>query len=155
MSIDLAAWKAAARAATVSGACAGVLSALALAWRGHRDAHDAAAPLNGPSQWLWGRHAPSVHGFSAKYTGLGIIVHHAAAFFWAVLYERLRARMGHAVPAAVATAAVANVVDYKLTPARLQPGYERQLSRRSLAWVYAAVALGFAASGLVRPRGRP
>ncbi len=50
------------------------------------------------------------------------------------------------------TAAVANVVDYKLTPKRLQPGYERQVSRKSLAWAYAAFAAGLAAGAYLRER---
>ena len=144
-------WPRVLRDALVSGACASVASAAVLAWRGRVDARDAAAPINGPSQWVWGRGAASMRGFSGKYTVVGYITHHLAATFWAILFERTRERRRPALPLAVATAVVANVVDYRLTPKRLQPGYERQLTKRSLAWTYAAFALGLAAgAGVLR-----
>jgi hypothetical protein len=145
-------WPQVLRAAVVSGTLASLASAAVLAWRGLRDAGDAAAPLNGPSQWVWGRAAPSARGFSVKHTVVGYASHHLAATFWAVLYERARLRKGNAIPIAVATAAVADVVDYVFTPKRLQPGYERQLSKRSLVLAYAAFALGLAAQATLRAR---
>ena len=48
---------------------------------------------------------------------------------------------------AAVTAAVANVVDFQLTPKRLQPGFDQQLSRKSLLAVYAAFAIGLALVG--------
>ena len=145
-------WPQVLRDASISGAGAALASAVVLAWRGRLDARDAAAPLNGPSQWIWGRGAPSVRGFSGRYTVVGYITHHLAATFWALLFERARMRRRSALPLAMATAAVANVVDYKFTPKRLQPGYERQLSRKSLALAYAAFALGLAAAAMVPRR---
>jgi hypothetical protein len=145
-------WFRAARAAMFSGACASLASALVLAWRGQRDAGDAAAPLNGPSQWVWGRWAPSVRGFSARHTVLGFAIHHLAATFWAVFFERARQRVDRPAPLAFATAATANVVDYALTPKRLQPGYERQLGKASLVLVYGAFASGLLLSALLRSR---
>ena len=145
-------WPRVLRAALLSGALASLASAAVLAWRGRHDARDAAAPLNGPSQWVWGRGAPSKRGFSAKYTVVGYVIHHIAATFWAALYERARAQRKPALPLAIATAAMANVVDYTLTPKRLEPGYERQISRKSLALAYAAFALGLAAGALAQRR---
>lgn len=43
-------------------------------------------------------------------------------------------------------AAVANLADFKLTPKRFAPGFERHLSRSSLAIVYSAFGLGLAAA---------
>lgn len=43
-------------------------------------------------------------------------------------------------------AAVANLADFKLTPKRFTPGFERHLSRSSLAVVYGAFGLGLAAA---------
>jgi len=149
--LDTQSWKRTATDALLSGAFAALASASALAWRGRHDAGDAAAPINGPSQWIWGRAAPSARGFSVKHTVVGYLTHHVAATFWALFFERTRARVGHPGAVALGTAAVANVVDYLLTPKRLQPGYERQLSKRSLALVYGAFALGLAASTAVRP----
>jgi hypothetical protein len=48
----------------------------------------------------------------------------------------------HVVGAAAAVATLANIVDYKLTPKRLTPGFEKHLSRGSLALVYTAFGLG-------------
>src|SRR5206468_8981337 len=84
---------------------------------------------------------------------VGYGIHHTAAVFWATLFEWARERTGRPVASALGTAAVANVVDYVFTPKRLQPGYERQLSKRSLALGYGAFALGLAASTL--NRGQP
>jgi hypothetical protein len=59
------------------------------------------------------------------------------------------------VAAAAATAATASFVDYQLTPKRLEPGFDKQLSRRSLAMVYAAFAAGLAIAAMAgRPRVR-
>lgn len=140
------------RGALLSGALASVASAAVLTWRGRVEAGDAAAPLNGPSQWIWGRHAPSMRGFSVRYTIVGYAIHHLAATFWAALFEGARRRRDAVVPLAVGTAAIANVVDYKLTPKRLQPGYERQISRGSLAMAYVAFAAGLAAGALLQRR---
>ena len=150
--IDRDGWFRAGRSALLSGACASAASALVLAWRGRRDARDAAAPMNGPSQWVWGRYAPSMRGASAKYTLVGYAIHHVAATFWALFFERARQRHDRPAMLAATTAIVANVVDYGLTPKRLQPGYERQLRKGSLAMVYVAFAAGLAASTLLRRR---
>ena len=48
----------------------------------------------------------------------------------------------HVLGAAAAVATIANIVDYKLTPKRLTPGFEKHLSRGSLALVYTAFGLG-------------
>jgi hypothetical protein len=145
------AWDQAARAALLSGSAASLLSSLALAWRGRREVHDAAAPLNGPSQWVWGTQAPYARGFSVRHTVVGYAIHHVASIFWALAYERCRpkaARPASAVAAAVAIAATASFVDYRLTPKRLEPGFDKRLSRSSLVLVYAAFAAGLAAATL-------
>ena len=143
-------WQRALRDGLYSGTLAALASAAVLAWRGQRDAKDPWAPLNGPSQWFFGRSAPNARGFSVKHTVVGYVTHHFAATFWALLFERVKGRVHHPVATAVGTAAVANIVDYIFTPKRLQPGYERQLSKRSLALAYGAFAVGLAASTLHR-----
>lgn len=144
------------RDAVVSGSVASVASTLALALRGKRDADDAAAPLNGPSQWIWGRHAPYRNGFSIRHTVMGYGIHHAASVFWALLYELLcSGKVGircSPATAAVATSVTANLVDFQLTPQRLRPGFEKRLSSRSLLLVYGAFALGLASVRLARRR---
>lgn len=139
------------RGALVSGSAASILSSLVLAWRGQREARDAAGPFNGPSQWIWGKFAPHARGFSAKHTLVGYAIHHLASIFWALAYEWARPPRGApvtTVTAAAATAATACFVDYKLTPKRLEPGFEKRISRRSMAMVYAAFAAGLVLAAL-------
>jgi hypothetical protein len=129
--------------ALLSGTAASIASALVLALAGRRELGDAAAPLNGPSQWIWGRHAPYRNGFSARHTLVGYAIHHLASVFWATGFERARRRRA-TLPAAIATSAVACVVDYRFTPQRFTPGFEKRLSRWALFATYAAFAAGLA-----------
>lgn len=94
-----------------------------------------------------------------RHTGTGFAVHHASSLFWAALYELVQARRRRVSPStltmdAAAVTAVAAVVDLKLVPERLTPGFERRLSRPSLAAVYVAFGIGLASSALWR-RQRP
>jgi hypothetical protein len=144
-------WHESGRRALASGAAASLLSAGVLALCGWIENRAAAGPLNGPSQWLFGRRAAYRREPSARHTLTGMAIHHATATGWAVLHERawganksaqgLPQRLGRAA----VTAAVANFVDYTLTPKRLQPGFEAQLSKTSLVLAYAAFAVGLAA----------
>lgn len=149
MSPTTHAWQRALKAGLVSGAVASLTSAAALALLGRNEAGTAAGPLNGPSQWLWGRRAASRRRASVRHTAIGYLIHHVMASGWAVLHERAcgpapsRSASSELAKGAV-TAALACAVDYQATPKRLQPGFERQLSRKSLAVVYAAFAVGLA-----------
>jgi hypothetical protein len=150
-------WLEAIRDGAVSGTLASVASAAALAACGQGELRNPATPLNGPSQWIWGRHAPWQDGYSLRYTVAGYAIHHAMSIFWAVLYEKWRgspakgSSAGVVVPA-TATSALACFVDYRLTPDRLTPGFEKRLSRRSLFVVYALFAAGLAAGTLLQTR---
>lgn len=151
-------WRRAARKALVSGAAASALSTVALAACGRREQGSAAGPNNGPSQWVYGRGAAYRRGASLRYTLVGFLVHHLSATGWALLHERVfnnRPRPqtpGERLARAAATAAVANVVDFRLTPKRLRPGFEVQLSKKSLLIVYAAFAVGLALASGRGPR---
>ncbi len=146
------------RRALVSGAAASVASTLALVAFGRREIDDAAAPLNGPSRWVWGRHARHRDGFTWRHTVLGYAIHHAASVFWAVLFERALGRRlaspKRALEAAAFTASTAALVDFGLTPPRLRPGFEKRLSRAALLGVYVAFGLGLAATALAPRRSR-
>jgi hypothetical protein len=148
-------WRRAARDAVVSGAAASLLSAFALAIRGRREQRSAAGPNNGPSQWVYGRAAAYRRDASLRYTLVGLLVHHLSATGWALLHERVFNAPGRPqTPArqlarAATTAAVANFVDFKMTPKRLRPGFEVQLSKKSLLYVYAAFAIGLALASRV------
>jgi hypothetical protein len=140
----------------VSGTIASIASTIALSILGKAELGKTAAPVNGPSQWIWGRHAPYQNRFSLRYTIVGYAIHHAASVFWAFWYEKLRQRMGPTESAASAlapaaiTAAAAYMVDFHFTPKRLSPGFENRLSQRSLLIVYGTFALGLGATALVR-----
>jgi hypothetical protein len=144
--------------AVVSGAVASVLSAAALALCGHLENRRPAGPINGPSQWLYGRWAARMRQPSWKHTLSGFLVHHVTATGWALLHEHAFGRrkaqqpMSQRLGRAAVTAAVANFVDFQMTPKRLTPGFETQLSRKSLFVVYAAFAIGLA---FVAPRAQP
>jgi hypothetical protein len=147
-------WTDALRFALQSGTVASVLSSAVLASRGAIERHDPAGPMNGPSQWIWGLGAPYVRGFSFRHTVLGYLIHHASSILWAAMFEKAAARRA-ARPAvetlalAGATAVVASIVDFKLVPRRLTPGFEKRLSRQSLVLTYGAFALALAGAVLL------
>ncbi len=149
-------WKSASQRGLVSGATASLLSSAALAALGEATDGSSFGPTNAISHWLWGEKATRRDGASWRYTMTGYVIHHASATFWAVLFERLMGRQqGRKDPvatlqAAAAAAAVACFVDYQITPERLRPGFEKRLSRPSLALVYGAFGLGLAAGALLR-----
>lgn len=157
--MDLIRWRRAAADALVSGSIASVASTLALAALGRREAGSAFAPTNATSHWIHGDEAARRDDPSLSHTAVGYAIHHGASLFWATFYERWfgeRRNRGD-VPAALlggaAVAALACFVDYRLTPRRLQPGYEMRLSRPALALVYGAFGAGLAASAaLTRAR---
>jgi hypothetical protein len=153
-------WRDAMRNAAVSGSIAALTSTAALMAAGRRETGSALAPTNAVSHWIWGDRAARHDEPSARYTLVGYTIHHLASVFWAVVYQRLLGRSadrgvpGRAVAGGLAVAALACFVDYRLTPRRLQPGYEMRLSRPALAGVYTAFGLGLALGAIVNARAR-
>lgn len=151
-------WNTALRRGVVSGAASSALSTAALAALGKAGTGSMFAPTNAISHWLWGEKAARRDRPSMRYTATGYLIHHASATFWAVLFERFAGRRldrkepGATLAAATAMSAVACFVDYQLTPRRLHPGYEKRLSKPSLAVVYGAFGLGLAAGALMARR---
>ena len=153
-------WRKAIRNGLVPGTVASIASTISLLILGRIELGETVAPINGPSQWIWGRHAPFKNHFSLRYTVAGYVIHHAASVFWAILHERLRQHLSQgiqgknksilATSAAITTAAY--VVDFNLTPRRLTPGFEKRLSKRGLFIVYGTFALGLAAGALISTR---
>ena len=149
------AWRDAGRAALVSGSAASVATAATLAIGGVVEGNDPLTPMNGPSQWVWGRRAAHARDRSVRHTLMGYAIHHATSVMWATLFERLRSMRPGAtstVAAAAATSALAYVVDYKVVPQRLQPGFDVQASRTTLAAFYVAFAAALAAASWSRRR---
>ncbi|MCC8405264.1 hypothetical protein LJ655_25920 [Paraburkholderia sp. MMS20-SJTN17] len=69
-----------------------------------------------------------------------------------MLVERIAGAGPQRRPAAAATAMTAYVVDYKVVPARLTPGFEAHLSQRSRRALYVALGYGLVAAALLRRR---
>jgi hypothetical protein len=152
-------WKTAFQRGLVGGATSSLLSTVALAALGKREVGSAYAPTNAVSHWIYGDKAAHHHGPSARYTLPGYLIHHGSAMFWSVIFERLCGalldRKNPALTLGVGTAAsaVACFTDYQLTPDRLKPGYEKHLSRPSLAVVYGAFGVGLAFGAMLCRRG--
>ena len=143
----------------VSGTVASVASTVALLLLSKLEARTALSAQNAVSHWVWGERAKSRHALTARYTLLGYAIHHASSVFWGVIYEHYLKRAAPLplpleLARAFAFAALANFVDYRLTPQRLKPGFEHHLSKKSLVIVYSAFAVGIAAGHLLqRDRG--
>lgn len=141
--------------AAVSGSVASILSTISLAILGKSELDKTAAPVNGPSQWIWGRHAPFKNRFSWQYTVVGYAIHHAASIFWAILHEKHQEQLDPTVSSraliipAIVTTAAAYVVDFYVVPKRLTPGFEQRLSKGALFIVYGTFALGLAGGALI------
>lgn len=148
-------WNTAFRRGLVSGTTASVLSTAALALLGRAETGSPYAATNAISHWIWGDKAARQDGPSLPYTLTGYAIHHGSSTFWAVLFERYCARWldrkdtATTIATATATSAVACFTDYRLTPERLHPGYEKRLSRPALALVYGAFGLGLAAGAML------
>jgi hypothetical protein len=140
-----------------SGTLASLASGAVLAWRGRTDNASAAAPLNAPAHWIFGDESLRQDDASWRHTATGMATHHMSSVFWAALHQLLISRHRRATPArvaadAVAVTGIAAVVDLKVVPKRLTPGFERRLSRPSLAGVYVGFAIGLALGACARLR---
>ena len=129
------------------GLLASAFSGGMLVWRGRRDTASAAAPLNAVSHWLWPRRALRSNQVSLRHTVTGTVVHTASSMLWAWVFGELQARrrqpgVANALTDAAAVTAVASLVDLKLVPQRLSPGFERRLQPASTAIVYVGFAVG-------------
>ncbi|VVB45672.1 hypothetical protein RHAL1_01891 [Beijerinckiaceae bacterium RH AL1] len=139
------------RRSLVTGLAGAATSTAALTVVAKLEGRGAVQPLNATSHWLHGDRAARQRQADLARTGVGLGTHVAATIFWASLFETWMldrpARDASEVAArAAVVAGLAAVVDYTVTPRRFTPGWELVLSKRSMALVYAAMAVGFAAS---------
>jgi hypothetical protein len=146
--------------AALGGGSASLLSAATLAVCSKLERNSFAGGLNGPSQWLWGEREAMTSAATLKHTAVGYVIHHLTSTFWAALYEKLfggeqRKSAPRVLSEAAVLSAAAYVVDYKLTPRRLRPGFEKHVRPGSMFAVYACFALGLAAATLLRERAQP
>lgn len=149
-------WRDAWRDGNLAGTFASVLSAAVLAEASRRETGSPFACLNATSHWIWGDEAAKHQSPSIRYTVNGYLIHHAASCFWGVLYERGLGKQADHLPApakiaaGLAAAGFACLVDYRVVPRRLSPGFELRLSKRSIAAGYLAFGLGLALAGMAR-----
>lgn len=149
-------WEQSMRDGAVSGTVAGLLSMAVLGAASRKENDAAVVPMNAPSHWVWGERAARSSEVNWHQTALGAAIHQGSAIFWGVLYERLvgqraeRAAAPAALLAGLGAAAVACFVDYRVTPARLSPGFEKRLSRPAIGLGYVAFGLGLALTSVAR-----
>jgi hypothetical protein len=143
-----------------SGTITGIVTALTQSVCAKIEHSKAVTPINAVSHIIWGDQAARQEKLSLKYTGTGLLLNHGATVFWASLYEYWfgtdgeTGAVGKAFTGGAAVTAVAYFTDYHLIPARLTPGFEKRLSRRSLALVFAAMALSLPLRGLYQASQR-
>jgi hypothetical protein len=145
------------RSAMALGSAASTLSAAAMAWRSKRDTGSAVAGMNAPSHWLHGREALHADEPDLQHTGVGGAIHWASSLLWGGLYQALRSARRQPTPAnavtdAIAVSALSAVVDLKLVPERLTPGFQHRLRPSSLALVYGSFAVGLVLVGMSQSR---
>jgi hypothetical protein len=134
----------------VSGSVAAAATLAATALCGVARGAGPLAPVNATSHIVWGREAARADRPDVRHTLPGLALHFGACIFWAAVYESLP-RHPMRGPA---TAALAYVTDYHVVPRRLTPGWEMRLPGRSLALVYAVLALSLPLGAVMRGRAR-
>lgn len=152
--------------ALTSGTISGLATAVVASRAGKRETGSYAAPLNATSHIIWGDKASHQDRPSLKYTATGFFLNHASTIFWALFYEKWFGRPGKGqrsdtrprvetgslakpILGASAVTAAAYIIDYHLIPRRFTPGFEKRLSRKSLAAIFAALAVGLAGRDVV------
>lgn len=111
-------------------------------------------PFNAISHMLFGDQAVDVEGFAPRETLSGLGLNVSALGVWGGIYEKLA---GHVeFPASLGAGAAASaliwLIDYKVVPERLRPGFEKRLGPESVAANYALLALVLGLSPLWKRR---
>lgn len=130
--------------ALATAASSALLPVLGVAQTGH-----AAAPFNATSHIVWGDAATRIDAADLAHTVVGAVLNAGAMTSWAVVQEllfgtRVKGSVGKALVAGAATAAIAYVTDYHVVPERFTPGFEKRLSKGTLALVYVTLAASLA-----------
>jgi hypothetical protein len=111
--------------------------------------------MHAVSHIAWDDSAESHQGQTAQDYIVGSALHHGACFFWSPFFEVLFGRRAEkstcaALAGGATIATCAYVTDYHIVSERFKPGFEAHLSNRSLFFVYAALAAGFAVGARLR-----
>ena len=122
-------------------------AALAVALVGQIENGDGIAPLNAVSHIAWGDESFERAELSLKYSGAGLALNQVSVTSWALLHEwifgkaRDEGKWQISLAGGFLVSALAYVVDFKLVPEKLKPGFERKLSSGGLLAVYLLLAL--------------
>ena len=151
----MAEWPRTITTAAMSGAAAGVLSAVAAGqFEQNRARNVAMAPRKNSHQWARGRQA--AHELSPLRSTLpSIIVQQLISASGLALRERIFGRtarqqsISQQLLGGVTSAATAYVVNYVLTPKRSQPKLEKRSRSRGRLTTYAACGVGLALFGVM------
>ena len=130
-----------------AAATAGVLIGLG-------SAHGAALrPLNSVAHMLIGSRAYYMEGADPLVTPLAVVAHVLSVVIWGILLAAVTPRLNgvRLYGAALAFAGFTWLVDFRIVPERLRPGFESGLSGAEIATVYLVLALSLA-WGLDRER---
>lgn len=141
-------WSEAARDSLATGAVADAAVLAALAVNGRRDSASAIAPINAASHVAWGEEAGAVQTVTVRHTLPGLLINTGAGIWWALVLQKLfgravdRGGLPTALAAGAATAGLAYLLDYRLLPRRLSPGWEQRLTPRSVLSTLGVMGMG-------------
>jgi hypothetical protein len=131
-------------------------STASLLWFGKHYARSPWEPFDAISHIAWGDRAFLRDELDVRHTLVGFLLNVGAVAMWSALHGIIVGRRSHmprAIPLALASgvvvAATAYVVDFKVVPKRVTPGFEKKLPARPLRKVYAILAVSFAAGSLL------
>ncbi len=112
-------------------------------------------PFNAIAHMVFGDRAAETTNFTPRETLSGLGLNIGSLGMWGGLYEKVAGRVEF--PASLATGAAASaliwLLDYKILPERLRPGFEKRLGDRSVAATYVLLALVLGLSPLWKHRG--
>lgn len=144
-------------AAALAGTVATVVVVTALGALARSPGKNAVQPINATSHWVHGPRAGRKRHADLRHTGTGFLTNHLASIFWALPLQFLVSRKSPASDVAAKAAVIsglAALVDYRLMPKRLTPGWEHALGKRGVAAGFAALAVGLFAGTLIAQRAR-
>ena len=133
----------------------GAATTLALLLLSSKDTGHPAAALNATSHILWGDEATKYDRVDVRHTLVGALLNVGAISLWSALQLLLPQPRSLLAAArnAIAVTGLAYATDFHFVPARLTPGFERRLSKKSLLGTYVELAASLTVSALAaRPR---
>ena len=138
------------------GAAAAAVTATIAAF-GQAKEGSAWTPFNAIAHMLFGEKAVGVEGWAPKETLSGLGLNAGALATWGLLYEKLAGKVPFpaSLGAGAAASALIWLIDYKIVPDRLRPGFEKRLGSPSVAAAYILLALSFGLSPLWKPAVSP